>query len=72
VVTGTGWRLPDFTSSKLALVERLADGVVDEAFGEGLLERGDDGGEGLGHRGGDLGVELAAAAVFEVDVRRGR
>ena len=65
---GDGLAVAGLDELELALVEGLADGVVDEAFGEGLLERDDDGGEGLRHGGGDLGVELAVAAVFEADV----
>jgi hypothetical protein len=52
---------------ELALVEGLADGVVDEAFGEGLLERGDGFGEGLGEGGGYLSVERGVSAVGELD-----
>ncbi len=65
---GDGLAVAGLDELELALVEGLANGVVDEAFGERLLQGGNDGGEGLRHGGRDLGVELVTAAVFEANV----
>ena len=64
---GDGLAVAGLDELELALVHGFADGVVDEAFGEGLLERGDDLGEGLGEGGGNLGHERRRFAGFEAD-----
>jgi len=65
---GDGLAVAGLDELELALVEGFANSVVDEAFGEGLLEREDDGSEGLRERGRDHGMQLARETVFEADV----
>ncbi len=51
---------------ELAKVDRLADRVVDEGLGVGLLHGGHNLGKGDGDGGGDLGVQVVRAAVGQV------
>ena len=53
---------------ELALVQRLAHGVVDEALGKRLLQRDNHFGEGARQRGRNLGMQDTLAASLQVDL----
>ena len=60
-----GLPVPALHQFDLALVHRLANGVIDEAFGKRLLQRRYHLGEGAGHGSRDLGMQHAFAAIFQ-------
>jgi hypothetical protein len=63
---GDGLAVSGFDEFELALVEGLADGIVEEGLGEGLLGGAEGLAEGDGHGGGEFGVERGALAVFKI------